>query len=148
YQEITKTLLMEAIKSINSGLTDEQVLNSRLKYGKNNLVFKTENLFITSILNLLKDPMIILLLAAALIYFVMGEVQNSFFMIGAIFFVAGISIFQNNRSQKAIEKLKHFTQPNCKVIRNGKTIEIKSEDLVIDDLMIIEEGDGISADGK
>lgn len=139
---------MEAIKSINSGLTDEQVLNSRLKYGKNNLVFKTENLFITSILNLLKDPMIILLLAAALIYFVMGEVQNSFFMIGAIFFVAGISIFQNNRSQKAIEKLKHFTQPNCKVIRNGKTIEIKSEDLVIDDLMIIEEGDGISADGK
>lgn len=138
---------MQVEKQITSGLTDEQILSSRKKYGKNHLEFKKENFLISTIKDLLKDPMIILLLVVSSIYFITGEIQDAFFMIGAIFFVAGISVFQHNRSQKAIEKLEEFSRPNCKVIRNGKAIIIKTEDLVVGDALIIEEGILIPADG-
>lgn len=135
-------------KQITSGLTDEQVVQSREKYGKNSLEFKKENFLLSTLKSLFQDPMIVLLLVAASIYFLTGEVQDACFMIGAIFFVAGISVFQHNRSQKAIEKLQEFSQPNCTVIRNGTRISIKAEDLVVDDALIIEEGILIAADGR
>jgi len=139
---------MQLDEQIITGLTDEQVAQSRVKQGKNSLEFKRENFFISTLKDLFKDPMIILLLVATLIYFITGQIQDALFMIGALFFVAGISVFQHNRSQKAIEKLQEFSQPNCKVIRNGKTIEIKVEDVVVGDALIIEEGILIAADGK
>ena len=68
-------------------------------------------------------------------------------MASAIVLVSLISSYQNARSRNALSKLKDFTKPNCKVIRNGKTIEIKTEDLVIGDFLLVEEGTLIAADG-
>ncbi|HUH45654.1 MAG TPA: HAD-IC family P-type ATPase, partial [Arenibacter sp.] len=138
---------MQVDNQVTNGLTDGQVVRSRAEYGKNRLEFKKESFLISTIKDLLKDPMIVLLLVASSIYFITGEIQDAFFMIGAIFFVAGISVFQHGRSQKAIEKLEEFSQPHCKVIRNGKTIEIKVEDVVVGDALLIEEGILIAADG-
>lgn len=139
---------MQKNHQVTRGLSDEAVAQSRAKYGKNKLTFQKESFLLSTLKDLLKDPMILLLLIASSIYFMMGEIQDAFFMIGAIIFVAGISVFQHNRSQKAIEKLEEFTQPHCKVIRNGQTIEIKAEDLVVGDALVIEEGILIAADGK
>lgn len=139
---------MQKDHQVTTGLSDEAVAQSRAKYGKNKLTFQKESFLLSTLKDLLKDPMILLLLIASSIYFMMGEIQDAFFMIGAIIFVAGISVFQHNRSQKAIEKLEEFTQPHCKVIRNGQTIEIKAEDLVVGDALVIEEGILIAADGK
>jgi len=61
--------------------------------------------------------------------------------------VATISLYQDSRSRNALEKLKTFTKPGCKVIRNGNVIEISSEELVIGDFLMVEEGTIISADG-
>ena len=62
--------------------------------------------------------------------------------------VSAISLYQNSRSRNALEKLKKFTQPHCKVIRNATVTEIKSEELVIGDCLMVEEGTSISADGE
>jgi Ca2+-transporting ATPase len=129
------------------GLSPEQVLDARKKFGSNKLEYKKENEFINSIKNLLKEPMVLLLLVASSIYFISGKYGDGIFLASAIVLVSAISLFQDSRSRNLLEKLKNFTQPNCKVIRDGVVVEIKSEDLVIGDSLIVEEGGSISADG-
>ncbi len=91
--------------------------------------------------------MIILLLVASTIYFISGETGNGIFMVVAILFITSISIYQDSRSKNALEKLKALSQPRCKVIRNGEFEEIKSEELVVGDFLLVEEGTSITADG-
>lgn len=129
------------------GLTDEQVILAREKFGQNTLNYKKENGVLDALKNLAKEPMIILLLVASLIYFVSGEISDAIFLLSAIIIVSALSLFQDSRSRNALQKLKDLSQPNCTVIRNGKTIEIKSEDLVVGDSLIVEEGTSITADG-
>lgn len=129
------------------GLTEEEVTLARKNFGKNTLNYKQENNIVDAIKNLAKEPMIILLLVAALIYFVSGKPGDGFFLSSAIIIVSVISLFQDSRSRNALEKLKKLGQPHCKVIRGGKTVEIASEDLVVGDSLIVEEGTLITADG-
>lgn len=129
------------------GLTDAEVEASRTQYGRNVLSSKKDNSFLLAIKNILKEPMIILLLVASCIYFISGEMGDGIFLASAIILVAIISLHQDSRSRNAIEKLKIFSQPHCKVIRNGITEELKSEDLVVGDHLILEEGTFITADG-
>ncbi len=129
------------------GLTNEQVILARKKFGQNTLNYKEENSILDAIIKLVKEPMIILLLVAALIYFISGETGDAIFLLSAILIVSAISLFQDSRSRNALQKLKSLTQPNCKVIRNGNTEEIKSEDLVVGDSLFAEEGTSITADG-
>lgn len=129
------------------GLSPEMVKESREKYGSNKADYKKENGFTDAIRSLIKEPMVILLLIASLIYFVSGKTGDGIFLSSAIILVATISLYQDSRSRNALDKLKNLTQPNCKVIRNSKIEEIKSEDLVIGDSLMVEEGTFITADG-
>jgi Ca2+-transporting ATPase len=129
------------------GLDSEHVNLSREKFGRNTLVYKKENTFIDVLLRIVKEPMTILLLVASTIYFISGETGNGIFMVVAILFIASISLYQDSRSKNALEKLKDLSQPLCKVIRNGKIEEIKSEELVVGDILLAEEGTSITADG-
>ena len=130
------------------GLTDEQVIAARVKYGKNQLAYKKENGFFAAVKSIAKEPMVILLLATSSIYFISGKTDDGIFMAFAIFLVAGISLYQDSRSRNALENLKDLTQPISKVIRNGEIQEVKSEELVIGDSLMIEEGTAVAADGK
>ncbi len=129
------------------GLTQEQVIEARKKWGFNRLALKKENGFLDALKSLAKEPMIILLLVATSIYFISGKTGDGLFMVFAIVLVATISLFQDSRSRNALEKLKNFTQSKSKVIRNGIIAEINSEDLVVGDSLMIEEGTSITADG-
>ena len=130
-----------------NGLTDAQVTIAREKYGHNKLQYKKENGFLDALKSLAKEPMLILLLAASAIYFISGDSGDGIFMLSAIILVSAISLYQDSRSKNALEKLKNFTQPHCKVIRNGEVKEIKSEELVVGDSLMVEEGTSIAADG-
>lgn len=129
------------------GLTQKEVKFSREKHGQNTLNFKKENSFFSSVKSLLEDQMIILLLAASFIYFISGAFDDGIFLSGAIVLIATISLYQESRSKNALEKLKEYTQPISKVIRDGKVEEIKSEEIVIGDSLMVEEGTSIAADG-
>ena len=130
-----------------SGLNSEQVLDSRIKYGSNTIYYKKENPILDAIKSLAKEPMIILLLIASAIYFIRGNSGDGIFLASAVVLVAGISLFQDSRSRNALEKLKDFTKPTCTVIRNGKEEQIKSDELVVGDSLMVEEGTSIAADG-
>lgn len=129
------------------GLTNAEVKISKEKFGLNKLDFKKENSFLSTIYGLATEPMMILLLVASSIYFISGKTGDGIFLSIAIIFQAFISLYQASRSKNALEKLKDYTQPNCKVIRNGKVEEIRSEDLVVGDSIMVEEGNSITADG-
>ena len=129
------------------GLTEEQVLYNRNKFGYNKLDYKKENRFFEALRGLVKEPMVLLLLVASAIYFISGNTGDAIFLASAIVLVATISLYQDSRSRNALQKLKNFTQPHCKVIRNSNVKEIKSEDLVVGDSLMIEEGSFIAADG-
>ena len=129
------------------GLSSEEVVFAREKFGDNALKYKKENTFLDALKSLIKEPMIILLLVASLIYFVNSMVSDGIFMVSAIIVISLISLYQDSRSRNALEKRKHFTQTNFKVIRDGETVEINSEELVVGDSLIIEEGTLVVADG-
>lgn len=130
-----------------NGLSDAQVIAAREQYGQNKTAYKKTNRFLNALVLISKEPMTILLLAASTIYFISGKTSDGIFLTSAIILIAVISSYQNARSNNALEKLKDFTKPKCKVIRNGITIEIKTEELVFGDNLLIEEGNAIAADG-
>ena len=129
------------------GLDSEQVKVSRERFGLNSLSYKNENNFLEALLRIVKEPMTILLIVSSTIYFISGETGNAVFMIVAIIFITSISLYQDSRSKNALEKLKILSQPHCKVIRNGKIEEILSEEIVVNDFLLLEEGALIAADG-
>ena len=130
------------------GLSDAEVIIAGKKYGTNILAFKKEGGFLLALKGLAMEPMLILLMLASSIYFITGDIGDGLFMVSAIVLVTAISLYQESRSRNALEKLKNFTQPHCKVIRNGVVIEINSEALVVGDSLMVNEGTSVSADGQ
>lgn len=129
------------------GLSKNQVDEARLKYGTNSVFYKKENGFADAVKKLAKEPMVILLLVTSGIYFISKKNGDGFFLASAVVLVSCISLFQDSRSRNALEKLKDFSQPKSRVIRDGVLTELKSEDLVVGDSLIVEEGASITADG-
>lgn len=129
------------------GLSNEEVLQARAAHGSNQFDIKKENWFLNALLSLAKEPMVVMLLVASAIYFISGKTGDGIFLSSAIVLVATISLYQDSRSRNALEKLKEYTRPSCRVIRNGEVIEILSEELVIGDCLMVDEGNYIAADG-
>lgn len=107
---------------------------------------KKESLF-SKVLNVFKEPIFLLLLITASIYFILGEVGDGIIMLCFIFFISGIEFFQEQKTDKALEALNTLSALNVKVLRDGKIQEIDSKDIVMGDIILLEEGDKVSADG-
>jgi len=129
------------------GLSDDEVIKSRKENGSNSLEHQDKNHFLASLIEMIKEPMFLLLLLATSIYFITGKYADGIFMTLAIILVSTISLYQESRSRNAIELLKKLSQPKSKVIRNGEIIEIPSEEIVLGDYIQTEEGTFIPADG-
>ncbi|WP_317164669.1 cation-translocating P-type ATPase [Flavobacterium hydrocarbonoxydans] len=129
------------------GLNIEEVLDFRAEYGINKYNYKKENRFLAFLKSIFAEPMILLLLVAAGIYFINRQYSDAVFLTVSILLIAAISLYQEKRSQNALAKLQEFTQPLCKVIREGKQQNIKTQDIVVNDLVMVEEGGLVPADG-
>lgn len=129
------------------GLNESQVLESKKLNGNNQISGINKSTWLTLLLNILKEPMLILLFAISIIYLIVGDYAEFTFMFVAIISVSAISFYQDNRSKKALEELEKLNEPLSTVIRNGKMIQIPTHEIVIGDLCVIEEGKMINADG-
>jgi P-type E1-E2 ATPase len=135
-----------------NGLTDEEVLESRKKYGSNNLSKVKKEGFLKLLINTLGDPIIkILLIALAIKTIFLFKDFDWYETIGiviAILLASFISTISEYGSEKSFEKLQQeVSKINSKVIRNGKKIEIPINDIVVNYIAILEVGDRIPADG-
>lgn len=131
-----------------SGLNDEEIKINRLQFGANTVEAETNNRFLQVAKEIIAEPLFIILVCASLIYFILGEFNEGIIMLIALAFVSGISLYQENKSRGAVEALKRLSSPRAKVIRNGTVIEILSDEIVMNDLIIVEDGNIVPADAE
>ncbi|WP_040460544.1 cation-translocating P-type ATPase [Galbibacter marinus] len=131
-----------------TGLSEEELKISRNKFGFNQTDAVKKSAWYTMLLDILKEPMLLLLIAVAGIYLLVGNYSEAIFMLGAIIAVSGISFYQDNRSKMALEALEKLNEPLSTVIRNSRVIQIPTHEIAVGDLCIIEEGKMINADGE
>jgi P-type Ca2+ transporter type 2C len=130
------------------GLSEKEVEANRLKYGTNITFTESTSPIWAVIKEVVTEPLFVILVCTALIYFLLGEQSEGIIMLIALCLISIISLFQEHRSRNAVASLKKLSSPHTKVIRGGVTLNIPKEDIVIDDLIIVEEGGTVSADAK
>lgn len=130
------------------GLNDDEVKLNRSQFGTNATESEIQNRFWQVVKEIVAEPLFIILVCAGLIYFFLGEYNEGIIMLIALCFVSGISLYQENKSRTAVDALKKLSSPQAKVIRNGSAIEISSEEIVMNDLIIVEDGNIVPADAK
>jgi Ca2+-transporting ATPase len=130
------------------GLAAAEVQKQQNQFGFNELTAAKKESFLHKLLNIFKEPMFLLLIVTALLYFVLGEPRDGLIMLGFVAFMSGINLFQEWRTDQTLEALKELSAPKVTVIRDGELKRIESREVTIADLMILEEGDKISADGE
>lgn len=131
-----------------NGLGDDQIQKSKEAYGANLLFRKEKGTLIYQLAEIIKEPMLILLLTASTLYFLLSRWEDGFLLLVAVSIVASISFYQNIKSERALEKLRRLTEPEVQVVRNGELTSIPIEDLVVADVFWAEEGQVFPADAK
>lgn len=129
-----------------NGLTEAVALERLVKDGYNELASQKPKNFLNIVFSIAKEPMILLLIACGVIYLILGELRDSLLLVAGIFLVIGITIYEEQKSEKALEALKSLASPRALVIRDGKRQRIDSREVVLGDLVILREGDRVPAD--
>ena len=130
-----------------TGLTIKEVKEREKRYGRNEITAKRKGNIKKHLKNIFSEPIYLLLSISAFIYFVLGDAADGFIMIMFVVFVIGIDRFQDLRTGNVLKKLKDITTPRVEVIREGKKYQIGKEELVPGDLVLLQEGAKIPADG-
>ncbi len=133
---------------LTQGLTTEQARKLQEKFGKNELTPQKKQSFIRKALHTICEPMFLLLLVAAIIYFILGEPRDGAIMLIFVVGIISIDVIQEWKTDQTLNALKDLSAPHVQVIRDGRQQTIDSVDLVPGDLMMIAEGVKIPADGE
>ncbi|MGN0130849.1 MAG: cation-translocating P-type ATPase [Lachnospiraceae bacterium] len=152
YFENKETVLSQMNTSEN-GLRQEDAQQRLEANGKNRLKDASVKPLFIKFLEELADPMILILLAAAVISGVMAVVQDESFadviiILTVVIVNAVLGVYQESKAEKAIEALQEMAAATSKVLRDGKMMTIHSEELVAGDIVVLEAGDAIPADGR
>lgn len=130
----------------SKGLSDAEIPELQRRFGKNIFQEKDQHSFYHLIINVVREPMFLLLVFATILYLVLGNTSEGFMMMVGVVFISTISIYQENRGAKALKLLEKYTEPKVRVIRGGVEQIISSVELVPGDLIILEEGNPVPAD--
>ncbi len=130
------------------GLTQDQVKTRQNTDGYNELPSSKNKGAWQIALGVLKEPMFILLVTCGTLYLVLGDIQEGIMLMSFVVFVMGIEYFQERKTEKALDALKDLASPRALVIREGKTIRIAGREVVVGDVVVLQEGDRVPADGK
>ncbi|MGE4485204.1 MAG: cation-translocating P-type ATPase [Oscillospiraceae bacterium] len=130
-----------------AGLTSAEAKRLQEQYGKNELTPQKKESFLKKVLHIICEPMFLLLIVAAVIYFILGEARDGAIMLIFVIGIISIDVIQEWKTDKTLSALKDLSAPHVTVIRDGREQTIGSSDLVPGDLMLICEGVKIPADG-
>lgn len=147
-------VLKELSTSADVGLSSNDVLKRQKKYGLNILETKKKNSIISKFFSQFKDFMILILIAAAIISFVVSIIEghadyiDPIIIFSIIIMNAILGVIQEEKAEKSLEALKKLSAPNSTVLRDGKIITIASKELVIGDIIFLETGQYVPADAR
>ena len=144
----TNAKVLEELKTGSGGLSSQQAKDNLAKYGKNALIEGKKKTTLQVFLEQFKDLMVIILIIAAVISAFTGELESTLVIIAVLILNAILGTVQHIKAEKSLESLKSLSSPSAKVLRDGKKIEIDSKDVVPGDIMLLEAGDMVTADGR
>ena len=145
--------VLKKYEATEEGLSGSEAAKRLEKYGRNKLEEGKKDSLLKRFLNELADPMIIILIVAAAISgvtaFYEGESFTDVIIILAVVIInAVLGVVQESKAEAAIEALQEIAAATSKVLRDGKQVTLKSEELVPGDIVILEAGDAVPADGR
>ena len=144
----------ERVSSVVPGVASLQGLSSReaaerlRREGPNEIPAAGRGGVVALAVDVLREPMILLLVAAGAIYFALGETRDAVILLISILAVVGISLFQFRRTEHSLERLRDLSSPRARVIRDSEPRRIAGREVVRGDLLIVSEGDRVAADGE
>ncbi|MBQ3253210.1 MAG: calcium-translocating P-type ATPase, PMCA-type [Acholeplasmatales bacterium] len=149
-QKKLNELETEFLTDFGGGLKEEQIKNNREAYGKNQLEEKKKTPLIIKFLLEFKDPLIIILIAAAIISVIVDphEWIESVIIMVVVLINAILGLYQENKAEKSLEALQKMSAQTCKVIRNNSMQTIDASELVVGDIIFVEAGDSVPADAR
>ena len=130
-----------------SGLTHAQAVERLAADGPNELPRHGQRSFFRICLEVLREPMLAMLLVAGLIYLALGDAREALILLVFALLSIIITVVQETRTEHALDALRDLTSPRALVIRDGERLQIASRDVVRGDLMVLNEGDRVPADG-
>ena len=147
YGKDRKTILRE-FQTTEKGLSDNEVRNRKDIFGDNALKEKKRKGILKVFLNQFKDLLVGILIVAGIISIITDNVESTLVIFIVIFLNAILGTVQYFKAEQSLEALRSLTAAKCKVIRNGLKQEILSKDIVPGDILFLEAGDLIAADGR
>ena len=152
YCEDIEKVLQET-GSVQEGLTSAEAAKRLETNGKNKLAEGKKDSLLKRFFNQMTDPMIIILLVAAAISGVLAVAEGESFadviiILAVVIINAVLGVYQESKAEKAIEALQEMSAATSKVLRDGKIVSVRSEDLVVGDVVLLEAGDAVPADGR
>lgn len=145
--------IIDEVKTSENGLSQEEAATRLEKNGKNKLDEGKKESLIHKFFMELKDPMIIILIVAAVISAITAAVEGTgegyadvIIIMTVVIINAVLGVYQESKAEKAIEALQEIAAATSKVIRGGKQMTIKSEEIVVGDIVVLEAGDSVPAD--
>ncbi|EAH4336736.1 calcium-transporting ATPase [Listeria monocytogenes] len=138
----------EQLEATEQGLTTSEVTKRQEKYGFNELKNKKKDPLWKLFLETFKDPMVIVLVIAALVQLVLGEVVESLIIFLVLIVNSIISVVQTRKAESSLDALREMSAPVAKVIRDGSKQSIHARELVPGDVVILDAGDFVPADGR
>ena len=128
------------------GLTNEEVIERLARDGYNELPSSEKRTMFHIILEVIREPMFLLLIACGTLYLILGDIEGAIMLLGFVFVVIGITVYQEQKTEKALDALRDLSSPRALVIRDGEQQRIAGRDVVCDDILLISEGDRVPAD--
>lgn len=129
-----------------TGLSDTEVARRLQQHGYNELPSSKGRSIFATAWDVVREPMFLLLLACGTIYLLLGDVQEAVMLLGFVFVVLGITLYQERKTERALEALRDLSSPRALVIRGGERKRIAGREVVPDDLLVLAEGDRVPAD--
>ena len=129
------------------GLSQEAAAARLALDGPNSLPATGQRGFWVMVLNIIREPMLMLLIACGIVYLILGDPQEATLLLCGVVFIFGITIVQEQKTERALDALKDLSSPRTLIIRGGHRIVLPSQVVVRGDVVVLGEGDRISADG-
>lgn len=128
------------------GLSETEAAERLKKEGYNELPSSKKRSFFAIALDVIKEPMFILLISGGAIYLLLGDVREAVMLLGFVFIVMGITLYQERKTERALEALRDLASPRALVIRDGVQKRIAGREVARDDVIVVSEGDRVPAD--
>ena len=129
-----------------TGLSSEEAQRRLIKDGPNELPSGEVRGVFGIVKDVIREPMFLLLVGAGSIYFILGDLEEGALLLSFVLVIIGITVYQERKTERALEALRNLSSPRALVIRNGELVRIAGRDVVCGDTIFVSEGDRIAAD--